>query len=88
MTSPDQPQFVLDHGVVGGIMKSDPGLCAAVDAAAGSVGRNAGAGASIHYYTTDRHVAGIVVPAIDQAKHGKLTRAAGLAAAEISQNNE
>jgi hypothetical protein len=84
----DQPQFVLDHAVIGQIAKFDPGLMAAVDAAAESVHSNAGVGASIHHYTTDRHVAGITVPAIDQAKHGKLTRAAGITAAEISQNND
>lgn len=87
MTSPsDAPKFVLDTGVVGQIMKSDPGLVAAVDAAAASVLKNAGAGAKIHYYTTDRHVAGITVKAEDQAKHGKLTRAAGISAAEVTQD--
>lgn len=87
MTSADQPKFVLDTAVVGQIMKSDPGLCAAVDAAAEPIRRNAGVGASIHYYTTDRHVAGITVPAIEQAKNGKLTRAAGISAAEVRQND-
>lgn len=89
MTSPsDAPKFVLDTAVVGQIMKSDPGLTAAVDAAAATVHTNAGVGASIHYYTTDRHVAGITVEAADQALHGKLTRAAGISAAGITQNGE
>lgn len=81
----DQPKFVLDTGVVGQIMKSDPGLVAAVDAAAESILKNAGAGAKIHHYTTDRHVAGITVEKIEQAKNGKLTRAAGISAAEVTQ---
>lgn len=87
MTSADQPKFVLDTAVVGQIMKSDPGLTAAVDAAAASVLGNAGAGAKIHYYTTDRHVAGISVPAINQARDGQLTRAAGASAAEVRQSD-
>lgn len=87
MTSPDtQGKFVLDTAVVGQIAKSDPGVVAAVDAAAATVHTNAGVGASIHYYTTDRHVAGITVEKADQAIHGKLTRAAGISAAEVTQD--
>jgi hypothetical protein len=85
--NPDQPQFVLDHAAIGQIMKSDPGLVAAVDAAAESVHRNAGIGASIHHYTTDRHVAGITVAAENQAKNGQLTRAAGISGAEVRQSD-
>lgn len=86
MASAEQPKFVLDTGVVGQIAKSDPGLVAAVDAAAASVLGNAGKGAKIHYYTTDRHVAGITVPAINQARDGQLTKAAGISAAEVTQD--
>lgn len=74
----DQPKFVLDTAVVSQIMKTDPGLIAAVDAAAVQVLPDAGPNAKVHYYTTDRHVAGITVPAIDQAKHGHLTKALGI----------
>lgn len=69
--------FTLDTAVIGQILKTDPGLIAAVNAAAAQVLLDAGPHAKIHYYTTDRHVAGITVPAIDQAKHGHLTKALG-----------
>jgi hypothetical protein len=36
-------------------------------------------GATITEYQTDRYVAGVVVPAVDQARHGVATRAAGQA---------
>lgn len=73
----------MDTKVVGLIMKTDPALIAAVDAAARSVLKDAGPNARIHDYTTDRHVAGITVPAIDQAKHGRLTKAVGINAGKV-----
>lgn len=79
-----QGKFVLDKAVVGQIMKHDPGLAAAVDAAAAKVLPDAGPNATLHYYTTDRHVAGITVPAIDQAAHGHITKAMGIHGAPIS----
>jgi hypothetical protein len=70
--------FVMDTGAIGAIAKGDPGLMAAVDAAAAGVAAGAGPKAKVEYYTTDRHVAGVVVPAIEQAKHGRLTKALGI----------
>lgn len=80
-------KFVLDKAVVGDIMKHDPGLIAAVDAAAKPIARDAGPTARLHTYTTDRHVAGITVPAIDQAKHGRLTKAVGINAGTVDQRD-
>jgi hypothetical protein len=77
-------KFVLDKAVVGDIMKHDPNLIAAVDAAARKVLPDAGPNAQVHYYTTDRHVAGISVPAIEQARDGRLTKAAGLHGARVT----
>lgn len=77
--------FTLDTAVIGQIMKTDPGLIAAVDAAAAQVLPDAGPNAQLHYYTTDRHVAGISVPAIDQAKHGHLTKALGINGVPLNQ---
>jgi hypothetical protein len=76
--------FTLDTAVIGQIMKTDPGLIAAVDGAAAQVLPDAGPNATVHYYTTDRHVAGITVPAIDQAKHGHLTKALGINGAAMN----
>ena len=60
------------------ILKNDPGLQAAVKAAAEKVAAQI-PGARIDEYTTDRYVAGVVVPAVDQARDGVATRAAGQA---------
>lgn len=80
--------FTLDTAVIGQIMKTDPGLIAAVDAAAAQVLPDAGPNAEVHYYTTDRHVAGITVPAIDQAKHGRLTKAAAVNGVPINHGRD
>lgn len=80
-------KFVMDTAVIGLIMKSDPGLIAAVDAVAESVLKDAGPNAHLHRYTTDRHVAGIMVPAIDQAKDGKLTKAVGINAGKVDHDH-
>lgn len=77
-------KFTLDKAAVGDIMKHDPGLIAAIDAAAAQLLPDAGPNATIDYYTTDRHVAGITVPAIDQAKHGHLTKALGINGKRLS----
>jgi hypothetical protein len=81
-------KFVLDTKVIGDIAKHDPALSAAVDAAARSVLKDAGPNARIHTYTTDRHVAGITVPAIDQAKHGRLTKAVGINAGSVDHGGD
>lgn len=63
------------------IAREDRPLADAVDDVADEVARRVGPSATVDHYTTDRHVGGVVVPAIDQARDGKLTRAAQGAAA-------
>lgn len=43
----------------------------------------AGDGVLLRFYTTDRAVASITVPAAEQAKHGALTKAASQAGLEV-----
>jgi hypothetical protein len=79
-------KFKLDKAAVGQFAKTDPGLIAAVDKLAEQIRREVKLPrgerpAFIAHYTTDRHVAGIVVKAIHQAKHGALTKAAGIVGA-------
>lgn len=83
MTQPGK--FVMDKKVMGTFLKSDQLLAAQVDHAAEAVKKEAGPGATVEHYTTDRHVAGIVVRAIDQAKHGALTKAMGITGARLEQ---
>lgn len=78
-------KFVMDKAVMGQILKADPLVMAQVDRAAEAVRHEAGPGATVEHYTTDRHVAGIVVRAIDQAKHGALTKAMGITGARMEQ---
>lgn len=85
----EQPKFVLNNATVAAIAKSDPGLIAAVNAAAQKV-RAAAASkhrVTVDYYTTDRHVAGVVCRAIDQVKHGALTRAVGRVGGRLVQHD-
>jgi hypothetical protein len=70
-------KFKLNRATVGQIMKTDPALAAAVDGVAADLRGDAGPNATVDTYTTDRHVAGIVVRAIDQARNGALSRAVG-----------
>lgn len=69
-------KFVMDRRVVGQIAKTDGALAAAVVDAASEVAGEIGPGATIDTYTTDRKVAGVVVPAHRQARDGVATRAA------------
>lgn len=83
-------KFVLDKAAIGVFAKTDPGLIAAVDALAEKIRHEVklprGARpAFIAHYTTDRHVAGIVVRSIHQAKHGALTKAAGIVGGQVTQ---
>lgn len=71
-----RPGFRLNRKVVGQMLKSAP-VAAETVAAADKIKGRAGDNATIDEYTTDRAVAGIVVPAIDQARDGKLTKAVG-----------
>ncbi|OCB44747.1 hypothetical protein A5721_18935 [Mycobacterium vulneris] len=75
-------KFKLNRRTVRMIAREDPKLTEAVDDVADEVARRAGPSATVDHYTTDRHVGGVVVPAVDQARNGTLTRAAQGAAAE------
>lgn len=69
-------KFKLNRKTVAHIAKKDPGLAESVDDVAEKVAKKAGPSATVDRYTTDRHVGGVVVPAVDQARDGKATRAA------------
>lgn len=56
---------------------------AEVDALAKRVAEEAGKGAQVDEYTTDRAAAAVRVPAYRQAKNGVLTRAAAAAGLEV-----
>lgn len=77
--------FRLNHAAVGEFLKHDPDLAAAVDAAAEKVAARAGPSAvvAVDHYTTDRHVAGVVVAAHAQARDGVATRAAQSVVSEV-----
>ena len=67
--------FVADRKAIGRIMKRDPGIKAFIhDTAAQGADR---AGGHVEDYVTDRSVSAVVVGAEDQAKDGKITKAAG-----------
>lgn len=69
-------KFKLNRKTVRHIARSDGGLKDALHDAAERTADNAGPNATIETYTTDRMVAGIVVPADEQARDGVATRAA------------
>lgn len=72
-----RPGFKRNSRVVAGILHNDPGGKAAVKAAAERVlAATNDPEAFITEYDTDRYVAGVVVGADKQAKHGTATRAA------------
>lgn len=72
-----RPTFKLNRKTVANIAKNDPKLAAAVDDTADDLKSDSGPNATVDHYTTDRHVAGISVPRLDQARDGRLTRAVG-----------
>lgn len=67
--------FVANRAGIGRIMKTDPGIQAALDAIADPLA--AKAGGTVEAYTTDRAVRAVVVGAESQAKDGAATKAAG-----------
>lgn len=69
--------FVRNPKTIAKILKTDPGLNAAVRAAADRVASDAGG--EVVEYETDRFVAGVKVDADRQARDGVATRAAGAA---------
>lgn len=71
-----QGKFKLNRRTVRTIMREDNGLEAALEDAAEETLSEAGPNATIDKYRTDRMVAGIVVPADEQARDGTATRAA------------
>ena len=75
-------KFNLNKGTVAMIAKRDPLLAHAVDEAADEVRARSGPTATVDTYTTDRHVAGVVVTSAAQARDGAATRAAQQVAAE------
>ena len=54
-----------------------------IHALAQQVAAAAGEGVEVNFYTTDRAVAAVGVPAARQAKHGALTKAASAAGLEV-----
>ncbi|WP_433658039.1 hypothetical protein ACQPW1_39715 [Nocardia sp. CA-128927] len=64
----------LNHGEVGRLLRTAFGEDVA--ALARRLAAQAGKGARVHLYTTDRQAASVSVPAYRQAKHGALTKAA------------
>lgn len=67
--------FKRDYKVVSQILRSDPGLLAALKAAAEEIAKDAGG--EVVEYETDRAVFGVQVEAHEQAINGSLTKAVG-----------
>ncbi len=67
--------FVRNARAVGRILKTDPGIQAALDAIAEPLA--AKAGGTVDTYTTDRAVRAVMVDGQAQAKDGAATKAAG-----------
>lgn len=68
--------FVANRAGIGAILKADPGIVAAVSAAAEAMAAQ-DPKLGTDSYTTDRFVAAVVVDGESQAKHGTATKAAG-----------
>ncbi len=67
--------FVANRAAIGRILKTDPGIAAALDAVATPLAEKAGG--TVDAYTTDRAVRSVVVDGQAQAKDGAATKAAG-----------
>lgn len=67
--------FVANRAAIGRILKTDPGIAAALDAVAEPMAEQAGG--TVDAYTTDRAVRAVMVGGESQAKDGALTKAAG-----------
>ncbi|MFC9769682.1 hypothetical protein [Rhodococcus jostii] len=76
------PKFRLDRKGVAEVLKS-PAAAALINETARAVAAQAGNGAVVSEYTTDRRAAAVSVPAEDQARGGALTRAAAAAGLEV-----
>ncbi|WP_406234933.1 hypothetical protein [Nocardia sp. NBC_01009] len=74
----------LNHGEVGRLLRTAFGDDVA--ALANRVATQAGKGARVYRYTTDRQAAAVSVPAYRQAKHGALTKAAAAAGLIVRGN--
>lgn len=75
--------FVANRAGIGVILKTDPGIVAAVTAAAEQMAAQDPT-LALDTYTTDRFVAAVVVDGESQAKHGTATKAAGAAGLGLS----
>lgn len=67
--------FNRDAKVIGDILKNDPGVQAAILAAAQSIAQETGG--TLDVFTTDRYVVSVNVPGERQARDGVLTKAVG-----------
>lgn len=67
--------FVANRAAIGRILKTDPGIQAALDSIAEPLAEKAGG--TVDSYTTDRAVRAVMVDGQAQAKDGALTKAAG-----------
>ena len=74
-------KFKLNYKGGGEVLKQL--AAAAVNDATRRVGATAGPDAEVEEYTTDRAAASVSVPAEQQAKDGRLTRAAAAAGLEV-----
>jgi hypothetical protein len=74
----------LDHDGLARLLKSQP-VSALVKEAAHGVAAEAGEDATVSEYTTDRSAAAVRVPAEQQARDGRLTRAAAAVGLEVKQ---
>lgn len=77
-----KPGFKRDSKVIAQILKHDPGLLAALRAAAEGIAKDAGG--EVVEYVTDRAVFGVKVPAHEQAIHGSVTKAVGARGGTLS----
>lgn len=76
------PKFRLDRRGVAEILKSAE-TAALMNETANAVASQAGEGAEVEAYTTDRQAASVSVPAERQARDGALTRAAAAVGLEV-----
>jgi hypothetical protein len=65
----------LNYAAIGKILKSEPGLIAALKAEAEAMASDSGG--EVEQYETDRAAFQVSVPAHEQAINGKLTKALG-----------
>lgn len=74
-------KFELDRKGGSEVLKSL--LADEIHALGEKIGAAAGEGAEVNHYTTDRAGATVGIPAVRQAKHGALTKAASEAGLEV-----